>query len=57
VAALGYGGAAGTVGEQDALQKLMQDKPETVLFIHQSVYQLNFMTKQSFEHISWSKFF
>jgi hypothetical protein len=47
-----FGGAAGTVGEQNEVQKLMQDKPETALFIHESVYQLNFMLKQSFEHTS-----
>jgi len=52
VAALGYGGAAVTVGEQTVLQNLVQDKPGTALFIHQSVYQLNFMLKQSLEHTS-----
>ena len=52
MAALGYGGAAVTVGEQTVLQKLMQGKPETALFIHQSVYQLNFMLRESLEHTS-----
>lgn len=35
------------VGEQNELQKLVQEKPGTALFIRQSVYQLNFMLKQS----------
>ena len=52
MAALGYGGAAVTVDEQTVLQKLMQFKPERALFIHQSVYQLNFMLKESLEHTS-----
>ena len=52
MAALGLGGAAGTVGGQNELQKLKQDEPETALFIHESVYQLNFMIKQSFDRTS-----
>jgi hypothetical protein len=57
VAAVCFGGAAVTVGEHIELQEVVQDKHETPLFIHQSVYQLNLVLKQSFEHISENNFF